>query len=70
MSPIVRIVHIERSFPVFFVKGDNVGYAQPDGSFTPGLSTAERVFAATVRSREEALAWALRQGFKVLPGQQ
>ena len=70
MSPIVRIVNIERPFPVFFVRGDNVGYAKEDGSFTPGLSTWERAYAATFRSREEALAWALEQGFTVLPGQQ
>jgi hypothetical protein len=70
MSPIVRIVYVQHPILVFYVRGDNVGYAKPDGSFTPGLSTWERVFATTFSSREAALAWALKQGFTVFPGQQ
>ena len=69
MAPIVRIVYIEHPFPVFFVRGDNVGYAKADGSFTPGLSTWERAYAATFPTREDALEWAREQGFTVLPGQ-
>ena len=70
MSPTLRTDYIERPVLVFFVRGDNVGYARPDGSFTPGLSTLERVHAATFSAREDALEWAQGQGFTVLPGQQ
>ena len=66
MSPIVRIVYIEHPVLVFFVRGDNVGYARPDGSFTPGLSTWERAHAATFPTREAAVEWAEEQGFTVL----
>ena len=70
MSPNVRIVYIQHPIPTFFVRGDNVGYAKPDGSFTPGLSTWERAYAAAFPSRGAAASWALDQGFTVLPGQQ
>jgi hypothetical protein len=70
MPPIVRIVYIEHPVPVHFVRGDNVGYARLDGSFTPGLSTWERAHAAMFPTREAALEWAQEQGFIVLPGQQ
>lgn len=65
MAPVVTIVYIEKPVLVFFVRADNVGYARPDGSFTPGLSTLERVHAATFPTREAALQWARQQGFTV-----
>lgn len=65
MAPAVTIVYIEKPFLVFFVRADNVGYARADGSFTPGLSTAERAYAATFPTREAALQWARQQGFTV-----